>query len=115
MSVRAAAYQAQISGRAGEAFVVNGVKFDGISTVSTEGLLEAKGPGYANFVKGGQFKPFFKGADELVSQAQRQLAAANGTPVTWHVAEPEAATAIRNLFKITDIRGINVVNTPPAH
>jgi filamentous hemagglutinin len=111
MSERAAAYQTQITGRTGEFYVVNGVKFDG---VGAKGLVDAKGPGYAKFVKDGQFKPWFNGADDLVAQAQRQIAAANGTPITWHVAEAEAATAIQNLLRSKGIQGITVVHTPPV-
>jgi filamentous hemagglutinin len=110
MSARAAAYQAQITGRTGQAYVVNGTKFDGLVNGC---LTEAKGPGYANFVRNGQFQPWFNGQDALVEQATRQLGAANGAPITWNVAEPEAATAIRNLFNANNINGINVVH-PPA-
>ena len=112
MSPRAAAYQEQITGRSGQAYIVDGVKFDGYSP--DEGLLEAKGPGYANFVKDGQFQGWFTGRDALISQAESQSRAADGTPVTWHVAEPQAATAMQNLFQSRSIQGINVVNTPPA-
>ena len=109
MSARAAAYQSQITGVAtDEAYVVNGVKFDGFSNGE---LLDAKGPGYANFVEDGEFKPFFQGADDLVAQAQRQVVAADGTPITWHVAEPEAATAMQNLLSESGITGIKVVHT----
>jgi hypothetical protein len=110
MSGRAAAYQAQITGRsAGSVYRVNGVRFDGFAN----GVLqEAKGPGYATFVRNGKFQPWFTGADHLVSQARRQLAAAGSTPITWSVAEAEAATAIRNLFKRRDVVGINVVYVP---
>lgn len=88
---------------------VNGVKFDGFA----RGVLqEAKGPGYANFVKDGRFQPWYNGADSLVSQAQRQLAAAGGTPITWSVAESNAVTAINNLFADRGISGINVVLAP---
>ena len=110
MSSRAAAYQAQITGRsAGSVYRVNGVKFDGFAN----GVLqEARGPGYAKFVSNGQFQPWFSGADGLASQAQRQVAAAGGTPVTWSVAEGPAATAINNLFVSRGISGINVVHVP---
>jgi filamentous hemagglutinin len=111
MSERAAAYQAQITGRTGQSYVVNGVKFDG---VGAQGLLDAKGPGYATFVRNGQFRPWFNGAEDLVAQAQRQIAAANGTAITWHVAEAEAATAIQNLLRSRGIQGITVVHTPPV-
>jgi hypothetical protein len=63
-------------------------------------------------VKNGKFAKWFTGADDLVAQANRQLAAANGAPITWHVADPEAAAAIRNLFNAKNITGINVVHTP---
>ena len=110
MSGRAAAYQSQITGRAaGSVYRVNGVKFDGFAN----GVLqEAKGPGYAKFVRNGQFQPWFSGADGLASQAQRQLSAAGGTPITWSVAEADAATAINNLFVSRGISGIDVVHVP---
>ena len=107
MSDRAAAFQAEVTGSApGSVYRVGGVDFDGFSNGT---LLEAKGPGYATFVRAGEFRPWFQGADGLVSQASRQLAAAGGTPIRWVVAEPEAATAIRNLFGQNGITGINVV------
>ncbi len=111
MSARAAGYQEQITGRAGSVYEVNGVNFDGYSN----GVLqEAKGPGYASFVKNGQFQPYFNGAQSLVDQAERQLAAARGTPITWSVAESSTATAIENLFAENGISGINVVYVPPG-
>ena len=106
MSPRAAAYQAQITGRAGDAFVLNGVKFDGFAN----GVLqEAKGPGYAAFIKDGVFQPWFNGASDLVSQAQRQLGAAGGTRIRWYFAEESAANATRALFKARQIQGIDIV------
>ncbi|MBO0846561.1 MAG: hypothetical protein J2P22_14215, partial [Nocardioides sp.] len=110
MSSRGAAYQARVTGgTAGSVYRVGGVKFDGFAN----GVLqEAKGPGYAKFVRNGQFQPWFSGADSLASQAQRQLAAAGGTPITWSVAEPEAATAINNLFMSRGISGITVTYVP---
>lgn len=109
MSARARAYQQQVTGRTGESYVVDGVKFDG---VNTGGLIDAKGPGYATFVRDGQFRPWYRGADALVDQARRQLAVANGAPITWHVAEAEAATAMQNLLRQNNITGITVVHTP---
>lgn len=110
MSARSLAYQTQITGRSGEAFVANGVRFDGFEAGA---LLEAKGPGYATFVKNGEFRSWFRGQDALLDQALRQSRAANGAPVTWHVAESKAADAMRALFA-TDrrIQGITVVHTP---
>jgi len=111
MSDRARAYQQQITGRAGQAYFVDGVKFDGIAKGI---LIDAKGPGYATFVYKGIFRDFFRGADELVDQAQRQLRAANGNPIRWHIAEEDAVTAIRNLFADRGITGIIIVLTPIA-
>ena len=56
---------------------------------------------------------WFTGAPDLVDQAERQLAAAGNTPITWYVADPEAVTAIKNLFQNNDVEGINVVPTLP--
>jgi Restriction endonuclease fold toxin 5 len=110
MSARSLAYQTQVTGRSGEAFVANGVRFDGFEAGA---FLEAKGPGYATFVKNGEFRSWFRGQDGLLDQAFRQSRAANGAPVTWHVAESKAADAMRTLFA-TDrrIQGITVVHTP---
>ncbi len=110
MSARSAAYQARVTGQpVGSVYRVNGVKFDGYA----QGILqEAKGPGYASFVRNGQFQPWFNGADGLVSQAQRQLAAAQGVPITWSVAEANAVTAIDNLFMSRGISGISLIHAP---
>ena len=107
---RAANYQSQITGRLPDVgYVANGVKFDGFANGT---LLDAKGFGYANFVKDGQFRSWFNGADSLVDQAQRQLNAAGGTPIQWHFAEEAAATATRNLFQSRGVSGIDVIFTP---
>ncbi len=110
MSPSAAAYQTRITGRTGQAYEVNGVRFDGFT--AAEGLIEAKGPGYATFVENGEFKSYFNGAKDLVYQAKRQRDVANGEPITWHVAEPEAAMAIQRLLDSAGIKEIRVVHTP---
>ena len=111
--MRARNYQEQITGRQGQAFLRNGVKFDGFDA-QTGALLEAKGPGYANFLdEDGNWKAWFEssgGVRALEDQAKNQLKAAGGSPVIWHVAEENAANAIRDLVK--DF-GIKVVFTPP--
>lgn len=82
MSVRAVAYHGRITGLpSGTGYVANGVKFDGFANGV---LLDAKGPGYANFVKNGQFQSWWNGADSFVQQAQRQLGSAGGAPIQWH-------------------------------
>ncbi|HEX8705342.1 MAG TPA: Tox-REase-5 domain-containing protein [Myxococcaceae bacterium] len=120
MSKRAARYQEQICGQpASEAYWVGGVgrnsggvKFDGFKDGV---LLEANGPGYANkfddeLVPKEWFAP--SGAKQLVAQAQRQLKAAPGIPIQWHVAEKKAADAIRQLLRSEKVNGIKVVHTP---
>jgi hypothetical protein len=119
MSSRAARYQEQISGNpASEAYWVGGVgrnsggvKFDGFRDGV---LLEAKGPGYANkFDDKLKPKEWFapSGAHQLVEQAKRQLDAAPGVPIRWHVAEKRAADAIRMLLEQGKVKGIEVVHT----
>ncbi|MFL5350151.1 MAG: Tox-REase-5 domain-containing protein [Hyalangium sp.] len=120
MSKRSARYQEQITGHStSEAYWVGGkdlksggVKLDGFKDGT---LLDAKGPGYANkFNDNLTPKPWFKesGARQLIKQAQRQLKAASGVPIRWHVAEQKAADAIRELLKGEKVRGIEVVYTP---
>ena len=122
-SPRARAYQEQISGRSyDDAYWVGGVgrnsggvKFDGFKDGV---LLEAKGPGYANkFLDDLTPEVWFEksGAKALVTQARRQLRAAQGTGahIRWHVAEQKTVEAIRELFRANDIEAIEVVFTPP--
>ena len=69
-SARAIAYQEQITGRtAGQAFRVNGVRFDGYNGIS---LVDAKGPGYANLLNYGL------GEAKLLKEATSQVIAAQG-------------------------------------
>ncbi|MEM7704853.1 MAG: FG-GAP-like repeat-containing protein [Pseudomonadota bacterium] len=112
---RAMRYQSKITGRLPDVeYLVDNVKFDGFDDVNGI-LLEAKGPNYASKVNAdGTFKVWFtKGANEMVDQAQRQLRVANGTPIQWHFAEAEAAEAVRELFLIRGVSGIEILVTPP--
>ena len=88
---------------------MNGVNFDG---VSDSALVEAKGPGYAKFVKDGEFQPWFTGDKALLEQAFHQYEAAKGAPVEWHVADPEVVPVLRNLFEKKGVIGIKVIHTP---
>jgi hypothetical protein len=94
----------------GKAYELNGVKFDGFKDGI---LLEAKGPGYANFVKNGEFADWFQktGLERLIEQAKRQEIAAQGRQIQWHFAEEEPARLIRKLFDNKDIN-IQVIVTP---
>ncbi|WP_269149139.1 Tox-REase-5 domain-containing protein [Corallococcus macrosporus] len=105
-------YEKQVTGAPeGQIYKVEDVSFDGFN----EGvLLEAKGPGYAKFIpdaaeNGGWYQGFRK----IVTQAERQFAVANGTPVRWHFAEREAADFVRELFRTEGLGRIRVVYTPP--
>jgi RHS repeat-associated protein len=111
MPARAAIYQSQVTGRLPDVgYIVDGVKFDGMAD---NVLLDAKGQGYANFVgKNGQFQPWWRGADSLVSQAQRQVAVAGGQTIEWHFAEESAANATRTLFQQNGIAGISILFSP---
>ena len=82
---RAAQYQAKITGQPGQAYQLNGVSFDGLS--DTGELLEAKGPGYARLFQQG-FADSVQA--QIQSQVERQVAAAAGRRIVWHIAEDEA-------------------------
>jgi len=109
-SKAAISYQEQITGvSAGNAFEVNGVRFDGFNKGT---LLEAKSS-YDNFVgKDGAFQPWFSGQKGLVNQAQSQIEAANGTPIEWNFSSKKSLEATRALFKDNGISGINLKYTP---
>lgn len=110
MSQRAAAYQQQITGvNANQSYLVDGVKFDGFNDGV---LLDAKGPGYAWAVRDGEFADYYRGSEALQGQARRQIQAAGGVPIRWHVAEQPAATAMTELFRENRIKGIEVIHTP---
>jgi hypothetical protein len=96
-SERAARYQQQITGgTTDQAYYVDGVKFDGFNG---DALLEAKGPGYANFVgDDGEFKDFVLTEHKFLDQAIRQDKAAGGLPIEWHIAERKAYDAMNKLF-----------------
>ncbi|WP_438616736.1 Tox-REase-5 domain-containing protein [Myxococcus llanfairpwllgwyngyllgogerychwyrndrobwllllantysiliogogogochensis] len=122
-SARARAYQEQISGRSyDDAYWVGGVgrksggtKFDGFEDGV---LLEAKGPGYAEFFEADLApKDWFRAsgkAQDLVDQALRQIGKVKGKgiPIEWHIAEKHAADAIRKLLSGRGVREIAVIHTP---
>lgn len=93
---------------AGTAYVVNTVKFDDFADGV---LIEAKAR-YAQFVKGGRFRSWFRGWKGFIRQAGRQRAAANGTFIQWRFSEKAAANATRALFEEWKISGIDIVHVP---
>ena len=116
MSPRSRAFQHKVTkAPAGWVYRVwrNGEKadFDGFDA----GVLqETKGLGYdKHFDVELEPKKYFRGARRLVRQAERQSRMANGIPIRWHVAEPRMVDILRKLFRKADVRGIDVVHTPP--
>ena len=84
--------------------------------VTTDGiLLEAKGPGYNNFIDRvkGVFYEWFKGTNTIVDQAERQVMAAQAQPIRWYVAEEKSANTIRALFQENKIN-VEVIFRPPV-
>ncbi|MGE6763119.1 Tox-REase-5 domain-containing protein [Corallococcus interemptor] len=123
MSTRARRYQEQITGHtADEAYWVGGtstkaggVKFDGFKD---DVLLEAKGPGYAEFFED-NFDPkdWFEASgkyQDLADQADRQqrIVQGMGIRIEWHVAEKHAAAAMRKLLENNGFTEITVIHTP---
>jgi hypothetical protein len=114
MSDRARSYQEFVTGRTdSKVFQVNGVNFDGVRDNT---LLDAKGF-YSQFVDSatGRFQTWFaqRGGQELIKEAQRQIAAASGRPIEWHFNEKEALDAVRQLLESVGVnQGIHLVHNP---
>ena len=108
MSDASRAYQTQITGHTNEAYIVNKVKFDGVSTSGH--LIEAKGD-YSHFIsqKTGSFYDWFAGADDLVNQARRQISAAGGIPIDWYFSDYSTMKAVQSLFRSKGISGISYI------
>ena len=98
-------YQAQITGRSGEQYVKNGFRFDGFDGVR---LLDAKWR-YSQFLKNGEWRHWFD-PGQWLKLAERQLMAANGTPIRWVFAEEEVANAVRK--KVGHL-GIEITTVKP--
>jgi hypothetical protein len=114
-SVRAQAYQAQITGLPpGLAVALNGVVFDGCRE-SDGTMLEAKGPGYAWALRGSNaWMENYRGVDGIMDQAAKQSEAAAGRAIEWHFAEQPAADYFRNAFARRSLSNITVIYTPYA-
>jgi len=112
MKPRAARYQTQITGQPIEnGYVANGVKFDGFKGGK---LLEAKGPGYKNFIESnGKFNnTWWDGRKVLIKQAKSQFRVANGAPIEWHIAEENTFKAMKKLFVDESLPKIKLIHTP---
>ena len=93
-------------------------KFDGVGPGGM--LIDAKGPGYANFVgKDGRFTDWFlfskSGGLDLLARAQKRIdAAPQGTAIVCAFAEQRAQQATITLLRENGYEGINVIYSPPG-
>ena len=113
MSQESRDYQAQIAGEEhrGQAYKVDGVSFDGYDE-GRRTLLDAKARHSQFLDDNGQFKPWWKGTEKFIDEAQRQINVAGEHSIEWHIMEADVARAIRSLFNDNNIRGIRVIHVP---
>jgi len=114
-SARSQLYEEQITRVPIEhSYIVNGVEFDGYDGFA---LIDAKGPGYANPIKG-HWSAEPEGKYGLLNTAQRQVkavrATGTNTPIQWHIAEKETFNDLwtrqqAGQFPIE----IELIHTPP--
>ena len=95
-------------------YIVNGVEFDGYDGFA---LIDAKGPGYANPIKG-SWSAEPEGKYGLLNTAQRQVKAVRATgtdtPIQWHIAEKETFDELFNRQKSGEFPAeIELFYTPP--
>ncbi len=111
MSDFSRAYQKQITGQEGMAWVQNGVKFDGMKDGV---LLDAKGK-YAQFINKntGEFYDWFSGKQSLIDEAIRQIDASEGAKIQWYFAEKETLDVVQDLFMDEGITGIDLIFEAP--
>ena len=110
MSEFSRSYQKQITGRDGQVWLQNNVKFDGMK----DGILiETKGK-YSQFIdkKTGEFYSWFSGKKGLIEQAKRQLKASEGARIQWYFAEKDTLNAVKALFMDNNIKGIELIYEP---
>jgi hypothetical protein len=114
-SVRAQAYQAQITGLPpGLAVALNGIVFDGCRE-SDGTMLEAKGLGYAWALRGSDaWMKDYQGVVGIMDQAAKQSEAAAGRAIEWHFAEQPVADYFRTAFATQGLSNITVIYTPYA-
>ena len=128
-SPRSQAYEEQITRVPIEqSYIVNGVEFDGYDGFA---LIDAKGPGYANPIKGawsdepkstyktnpetGEVKRVKKGLIETAEdQVKAVRATGTDTPIQWHIAEKETFDELwRQQNKGKFPPEIELIFTPP--
>ena len=128
-SPRSQAYEEQITRVPIEqSYIVNGVEFDGYDGFA---LIDAKGPGYANPIKGhwsnepkstyktdpetGEVKRVKKGLLQIgKDQVKAVRATGTDTPIQWHIAEKETFDELFNRQKSGEFPAeIELFHTPP--
>ena len=128
-SPRSQAYEEQITRVPIEqSYIVNGVEFDGYDGFA---LIDAKGPGYANPIKGdwsnepkstyktdpetGEVKRVKKGLLQMgKDQVKAVRATGTDTPIQWHIAEKETFDELFNRQKSGEFPAeIELFHTPP--
>ena len=112
MSPYSRAYQKQITGHEGMAWVQNGVKFDGVRDGV---LLDAKAK-LAQFIskKTGDFYGWFKGRQGFLDSAARQIRASEGSKIEWYFAEESVRDLVQDLFMEHGITEIELIFDPPT-
>ena len=95
-------------------YIVNGGEFDDYDGFA---LIDAKGPGYANPIKG-HWSAEPEGKYGLLNTAQRQVqavrATGTNTPIQWHIAEKETFDVLRDKQDWGKFPAeIELIHTPP--
>lgn len=111
-------YQEQVTGtQRGYEYVVPhpnpdvpDVEFDGWDS-SRQTFLEAKN-GYDSFLTSDRTSLTPSGTERLLTEARRQVSAANGKGIEWHFSNQEVADAARDAFEDAGL-DIEVVHTAP--
>ena len=128
-SARSQLYEEQITRVPIEhSYIVNGVEFDGYDGFA---LIDAKGPGYANPIKGswsnepkstyktdpvtGEVKRVKKGLIETAEdQVKAVRATGTNTPIQWHIAEKETFNELWKRQMDNEFPSeIELIYTPP--
>ncbi len=103
-------YQTQITGKEGQVWYQNGVKYDGMKDGV---LIDAKGK-YSQFVNKntGEFKEWFTGKYDIIDEAHRQIKASEGAKIQWYFAEESTMNAFKQLFSDENVCGIELKFEP---
>lgn len=103
-------YQEFVTGHPiSDAYIVNGTKFDDF----TDGaLVDAKGDFGQFLLPNGDWKSFFPGDANFLSQAFRQTEAAGQIPIHWVFAQEQVAEKVAALLEANGYTSITVIWQP---